>query len=161
MKTYPLIFRFEDAVSGRGFVARILTRGSILALHEDGEWWLSGVQPGGVAEVGDDFWKTQQRFRTAYRDILFQAAPEAAGFSEFKAEVDRFFAQVDEHEANEWLAIARALGQGRVRLEPPFDEFEHEASLQFFVNVTQVNTAGYRPAPTDNKPDLVALPKVA
>jgi hypothetical protein len=83
--TYPLVFSFRDAVSGNGFVAHVAVCGRVLLTDEgDGDIWMFGVQPGGVAGGGCNRSEAFREFKKSYLSVFFDIAAEAASFEDFE-----------------------------------------------------------------------------
>src|SRR5690349_19897763 len=99
---HPLLFTFRDAISGEGFLAGITLSGRILMVEEDGKWWVYGVRPGAIAECGDSAQDALVRFRSRYKEVLFDIASEYRTFIDFKEEIERFFYEQDLDEERKW-----------------------------------------------------------
>lgn len=108
MHELPLLFTFKDRVEGRGFLADVEAQGRVLSVHDFGEVWMNGVQPGGIAASGKTKSKAYRAFKNTYTTVLFDIASEAATFAMFKSEVEEFFHQVcDPREKEWWDAVKR------------------------------------------------------
>jgi hypothetical protein len=106
MDRLPLLFTFKDRVYGDGFLADIEAHGRVLAVRgseEEGGVWMNGVQPGGIAEGGEDDDKARVAFKKTYKAVLFDIASEAKNFNAFKQEVEKFFNEVCRPIEKEWL----------------------------------------------------------
>ena len=126
MAEYPLVFTYQDTVSGDGFLARVEINGRGLMAQEDGEWWMLGVRPAALAGGGETPAGAYLAFRNAYKAVLIDAAVTAAGFDAFKAEVERFFNERDEAEEKRWTEAGEAIGKEKVAVEAPFDAIKRE-----------------------------------
>lgn len=103
MKMFPIVFRFRDLVAGNGFLARVLVDGrALLAKEDDGDHWVYGVQPGGVAGGASDAATALNEFKTRYQSVIFDIAGEADTFDAFKREVCSFFDCVNATDEEEW-----------------------------------------------------------
>lgn len=103
VKRYPLVFSFRDIIAGNGYVAAVGMDGRVLLTEEDdGDTWMFGVQPGGIAggDRGRDV--AFAEFRKSYSSVLFDFAADATSFGEFEAKVTEFFNQINEPVADEW-----------------------------------------------------------
>lgn len=111
MVEHPLIFTFQDTITGHGFQAGVKLHGRGLMVKEsDGKWWLYGVRPGAITESGHTWEEAYLRFRRSYQELLNQFASEADSYGGFKKELTRFFNQTDS-DAQRWdiaLACVRA-----------------------------------------------------
>src|SRR5258708_4700165 len=88
---HPLMFTLRDVISGTGFLAGVTLSGRALMVQEDGKWWMHGVRPAAIAESGETPPDASHRFRTRYREVLFDIASEQETFEGFRQEVERFF----------------------------------------------------------------------
>ena len=106
MDRLPLLFTFKDQVYGDGFLADIEAQGRVLEVRgpeEEEGVWMNGVQPGGIAEGGEDDYKARVAFKKTYKAVLFDIASEAKNFNAFKREVEKFFNEVCRPIEKEWL----------------------------------------------------------
>lgn len=127
MAEYPLVFTYQDAVAGNGFLARVEINGRGLAVEEDGKWWMYGVRPAALAASGDSMEGAYLTFRNTYKAILIDAAAQAPGFDAFKAEVERFFNERDEGEEQRWADAGKAIQEKKVAVQAPLDSLKREA----------------------------------
>lgn len=103
MKRVPLIFSFKNVVVGNGFVAGVTMEGRLLlANEEDDVWMMYGVNPGGMAVEGATKEGVMEHFRVSYDTVLNEIATDSSSFKAFRAEVQRFFDQVNDED--EWIA---------------------------------------------------------
>lgn len=105
MKLYPLVFAFRDIIIGNGYVASVAMDGQALLVEEDdGDTWVHGVQPGGVA--GGDAKERNlalNAFKTSYLSALFDIAAEVTSFDQFKARTQAFFGAINESILEDWI----------------------------------------------------------
>jgi hypothetical protein len=127
MPEYPLVFTFNDAVSGNGFLAGITITGRAVMAKEDEFWWTFGVRPAALAAKGETPAGAYLEFRNHYTSVLFDTASFSPTFEAFKAEVERWFYERDESEELRWHAASDAIQKGQVTPEPPFDKIRREA----------------------------------
>ncbi len=105
MDRLPLLFTFKDRVYGDGFLAYIKAQGRALAERgpeEEGKVWITGVQPGGIAEGAESQPEACTKFKDTYKSVLFDIALEAKTFNTFKREVQNFFNEVCGPAEKEW-----------------------------------------------------------
>ncbi len=117
MNKLPLLFTFRDKVSGNGFLADIEAQGRALAVRDEGEVWMNGVQPGGIAEGGENGSEAYAKFRQTYKAVLFDIASETKDFNEFKLLVEAFFHDISHLTEKEWWNAVK-----RVREEKHTEE---------------------------------------
>ena len=120
MDRLPLLFTFKDRVEGNGFLADIEAQGRVLAVRgseEEGEVWMNGVQPGGIAEGGESEKKAYRAFKNIYKSVLFDIALEAKNFDEFKSEAENFFTQVCRPIEKEWWNAVKQVRKEKYREE--------------------------------------------
>ena len=103
---FPLMFGFNDLVMGRGFVAEVTTDGRATMAQEEGEWWMSGVNPGGVAASGATAAEALANFRNTYHLVLIDSAMLANSFEEFSRDVQGIFASTTADLVDEWRTAA-------------------------------------------------------
>jgi hypothetical protein len=163
---YPVLFTLNEVVSGNGFVAgvHVRGRGSMVFEGADEGWWLYGVEPGGLAESGDNTQEAYLKFVADFKKVLFDIASEATTFDKFKKEVVRILCQINEPEAARWELAVSAIRAKTASVRDPF-----MASLPKWkadegdckVMVQRLDKAMPRPTPKDNKPNVLALPLAA
>lgn len=157
MTHYPLIFTLRDVVSGNGFLAGVTLTGRALMVKEDeNEWWVYGVRPGALAEVGTTPQEAYLKFRNTYKNVLFDIAAEAASFDAFKGEVEQFYYQPDEHEERRWQEALDELRRGECQPEAPFTELPRvqAETRPTHMSVERLDVGTPRFTATDNVPDL-------
>lgn len=155
------MFTFRDVISGDGFLAGITLSGRALLTEEDGEWWLYGVRPGGIAETGGTPQETLLRFRNRYREALFDIAADCRDFEAFRQEVERFFYEPDIEEERRWENAAIAARAGRLipphRLSLPTEVPELRPSQIAVERLDGASQVRPRFMPADNVPDLYSF----
>lgn len=118
---YPFLFNFREAVSGNGFLAGVtVSGGRALMLLEDGEWWMYGVRPAGLAETGETPQETFLRFMKRLKDVLFDIAADTHSFEEFRAGAEKFLNEADNEEERRWNTAQQQLKSGTITPEVPF-----------------------------------------
>lgn len=114
MTRYPILFNRRDLIEGNGFVASVAVHGRLLLTDEEGEAWVEGVNPGGIAVRGDSLSDALAEFSSEFRVVLFDIAEGARSFEEFEAEVERFFRETSPTAASEWEAAVAEVRDGKV-----------------------------------------------
>jgi len=129
LKQYPLLFATRELVAGNGFIAGVRACGRVLMVQEEeSEWWIYGVEPGGIAERGETPKEAHLQFVTGMRNALHDFAGLAGSFDDFKAEVTRFTAQVDPIEDARWQTAVQTLRAGAEVSDPFFASLERWAA---------------------------------
>lgn len=144
---HPVLFSLSEVVSGSGFFAGVAVidgRGSMVP-DVDG-WWLYGVEPGVLAEDGDNPQEAHLKFAASFRTLLFDVVANTSSIEQFKEEVVRMFAQVNEPEAERWDAALTATRAGRVQLEDSYlQTLPKRKALPFRFTVEQLREAAASP----------------
>jgi hypothetical protein len=165
MTNYPVMFTFQDTVSGNGFLSGIEIHGrAIMTREDDGKWWMYGVHPGGMAHFGDSVMEAYSKFRESYKTVLFDIAEEASNFETFKAEVQTFYWECGPEEEQRWECALEALRSGTVTPEAPFSTFprltpEERACGIEVKRLDQVASSNF--SSKNNVTDTLALPIAA
>lgn len=158
---FPLMFGFNDLVMGRGFIAEVTTDGRATMAQEEGEWWMSGVNPGGVAASGATVAEALANFRSTYRLVLSDSAMLANSFEEFSRDVQGIFASTTADLIEEWTAAALAIREGAAA--GPFQDLQRRPcdNVSFAVTVQQVVVETAQPKPGNDQEFSVPLPQAA
>ena len=106
--SYPLLFRFDDLVSGNDFVGRVQGNGRALLVNEDDGFWVYGVVPAGCAAGGETVDEALAAFKQTYRSVLLDCAAATCEPVDFEKEVRAFFTGHAEFE-DEWKAAREAV----------------------------------------------------
>lgn len=151
MNEYPLLFTARELVAGKGFVALVDGYGHVLLVHEsNAEWWMYGVQPGGIGEGGATLSEANLRFVASVKNVLAEIADEAQSFADFEREVKGFFSQVDGTDRQRWDAARAALSAGAAVDDPWVSALKREpVPKDCRVQVSRIDA----PA-TQAKPDM-------
>ena len=125
---YPLMFTFRDTIYGNGYLAKVTLSGRALTVRDDGEWWMYGVCPSGMAANGETPQSAFSLFRERYEQVLFDFALDADGFSDFRTHVNKFFHENprDLEDVARWETSFRLIREGQVEPEAPFSTLPHE-----------------------------------
>ena len=114
MTQYPLLFRCQELVAGRGFVAHVDVRGRLVGHKlEDGGFWISGVEPGDVSASGATIREAFAVYLESLKGVLVDLALEPETFEAFRNEVQCFFGRKDVPEEITWRAAVEAVRANR------------------------------------------------
>ena len=128
MNEYPLLFTIRDIVDGGNFVAAVVCNGSALMTDEGDEGWhCSGVEPGGVSELGDSPHEAYFFFRQAFTDSLKVFARDSSSFADFETRLLAFFARKDAEDEARWLRSRDEIRSG-ASVDGPFRELPKETA---------------------------------
>lgn len=154
MHQYPLIYTFREVLSGRGFVAGVAVQGKALLVHEEDEWVVYGVQPGGLSDTGATPQEAHAAFRQAFKEILFDLAEEARDIAHLQTLVQTFVAQINEEQSLEWNEARAAVRAGAHPEEPFAAKLPQErGEVKCGVSVQRLDDHKTTPTPADNKLD--------
>ena len=154
MSVYPLVFGIRDAVAGRGFLAGVSLQGRALLEFEDGQWWVSGVEPGGITASGDTPDTAYSSFREGLRRVLFDSAHLTESLEAFEAEVKALASQRNPAAEERWDA-ARQLIRAGAAVEESFaaDLPRLTKTVSCGATVVRLDRSEHEFTPLDNKPD--------
>jgi hypothetical protein len=163
MPDYPVMFTLRDTVSGNGFLAGVTLSGRAIIRKEDDKWWVHGVRPGAIAEVGNTPEEAFLRFRNTYKNVLFDMAAEAKQYEEFRESVEQFYYQPDIEEEELWDAAFKAIRSGEVVPDGFFSKLPKEPpeTRPSQLTVERLDKENTRYKPTDNVADYFAMPRAA
>ena len=115
---YPLLFTYRDTLFGNGFLVEVqATNGRALCVREDDEYWVYGVNPGGMAAHGPDADAAQLAFQEAFSNILIDVAVESDSFEDFRTAVETFFEDTNVGYEAEWREAITSVQRGEVTLK--------------------------------------------
>jgi len=115
--TYPLVFSFSDVIVGNGFVAHVAASGRVILADEgDGDIWMFGVQPGGVAGGGRERSQAFYEFKKNYRSVLFDIAIESSTYEDLESAVSSFFSEINQTHLEMWTEAVQAVRAGKLSL---------------------------------------------
>ena len=115
---YPLLFTYRDTLFGNGFLVEVQARnGRALCIREEDEYWIYGVNPGGMAAHGADPEEAHAAFRRTFSHILVDLAQASDSFEAFRDAVRTFFDDTNEGYEAEWRDALVAVQRGEVSLE--------------------------------------------
>ena len=130
----PLLFTYHDRVVSMGFTAVVSSYGRVLAAEGDGEVWIYGVEPGGIAASGSDPKEALEAFRLNFTNVLRDFASKVRSFTEFEALVQAFFADVNKPNEEDWLRAVEAVRAGSLNIP---DVRREPAESRRFVQVDE------------------------
>ncbi|MCB7128515.1 MAG: hypothetical protein J3T61_03120 [Candidatus Brocadiales bacterium] len=113
----PLLFTITEKVEGNGFMADVTMRGRILGVKEDGDVWMYGVQPGGIAAGGKDEGTAYLEFRQTLKTVLFDILIDSPDFRSFKREFKKFFEEVSRPNEVDWWEAVEEARRGRIKVK--------------------------------------------
>lgn len=114
----PLFFKYRELLAGDGFLAGVTTTGRVILVQEqEGEWWMYGVQPGGIAEWGETPDAAHAAFRRAFHAVLIDIMNGAEAADDFKRGVDDFVNVVNVGNLKIWEAAVEAVRNGSVNAD--------------------------------------------
>jgi hypothetical protein len=119
MNVFPIYLTFSDLVLGKGYLAEVRLAGRALVERETDAIWITGVNPGGLGDYGDDTSSAMSAFRQRVRLALSDLAVEAADFDAFRDAVRAFFNYTDRAALSEWEAARAQLRQEGVPPDAP------------------------------------------
>lgn len=115
---WPLLFAYRDRLYGSGYLMEISVRGRALCVkYDDGQVWMYGVNPGGIAEHGGNLEAAHMAFRRAFTAALIDIANDVSSFDEFKSAVQSFVYEANNAVEAEWQEAVRAVRAGKIRPE--------------------------------------------
>jgi hypothetical protein len=151
MRQYPIFCGFDEVVTGRGFIARIVATGRALAAEDLDGWWMYGVNPGAMAVPGKSLNEAHLELREAFRKVLLDFASDAANFKAFKNAVEKFFAATNVPNEHDWLDAVRNVRNGELKLD---DLPRVDAGSPYRISVMQAE-------PKPATPEIEEQPRIA
>jgi hypothetical protein len=142
MTRYPILFGYSDLVLGSGFVATVSLNGRALLEEDGGDFWMFGVNPGGLAAGGADRGAALSAFRSAYRSVLHDLASEAVDFDRFRNDVESFFRETNTPTLQEWEEAVAAVRSGTVTADWLA---KRSAETPCRIEVVRVGAEGFKP----------------
>lgn len=114
MPKLPLYFDLLGVVEGDGFIAVLRMRGRVTGMEEFGSYLICGVNPGGLAQNGEDLASARVNFRRAVMEVLFDLADRASDFAAFREAVRSFLVRTDDDHTEEWVEARRRIRAGPI-----------------------------------------------
>lgn len=155
MQRLPLYFDLRLVVDGGDFLASVGLRGRITCEEEFGSIWMYGVNPGGLAENGEDLESAYANFRRALTEVVSDCARRAADFGAFRDDVEEFLMGTTEDIVDEWVAARQRIRDGNV---PDLRLLRETADLEPVLHMQDLTLRGVqRPSVTESTADSRAL----
>ena len=115
---YPLLFTYRDTLFGNGFLVEVQgINGRALCVRESDEYWVYGINPGGIAAHGDTPDAAHAAFRKTFSHVLVDLALGSDSFEVFQKSVYDFFEDTNPGYEAEWQQAIHAVRRGEVSLE--------------------------------------------
>ena len=115
---YPLLFTYRATLFGTGFIVDVqAVNGRALCVRETDDYWLYGINPGGMAAHGETPDAAHAAFRKTFSHILVDLAQESVSFEAFQVAVYAFFEATNIGYESEWHDATVAVRRGDVTLE--------------------------------------------
>jgi hypothetical protein len=115
---YPLLFSYRDTLFGNGMLVEVqVVNGRALCVREADDYWVYGINPGGMAAHGVDPDSAHAAFRKTFSHILVDLAVGSENLESFAAAVQKFFDETNEGYEVEWKDAISAVRRGDVSLE--------------------------------------------
>jgi hypothetical protein len=113
----PLLFSYRDTLFGNGFIVEVSAKnGRALCVREADGFWMYGINPGGMAAVGEDPDSAHAAFRKTFSNILIDLVMDSENFEAFRAEVVRFFGETNAGYEPEWYSAVQAVRDKQVHV---------------------------------------------
>jgi hypothetical protein len=146
----PLLLNFREVLFGNGIVVEVhAINGRALCVQEADGCWIYGVNPGGMAAVGDDPAGARREFRRAFSGVLRDLAAEADSFDAFSELVQAFVRDTNRGTERAWLDAVAVVRQDGIEVQG-LKKASADAALRVTVNVKALSDVH----PTDNEADL-------
>ncbi|MCL4557984.1 MAG: hypothetical protein M1491_05040 [Deltaproteobacteria bacterium] len=118
MKSLPLLFNYSDTIQYKGDLIEFTIQGRILLTREeDGEVWVYGVNPGGLAGGGETIEEAISNFRNNYRAMLLDMSSEARDMNSLREQVERFIYQENSLNADAWQKAIEEVRNKNISIE--------------------------------------------
>lgn len=128
-------------IQGKGFVAGVAMRGNVLLTDEgDGDVWLYGVQPGGIAGGGSDKNEAFIQYRQNYINVLTDIAETAESFADFDSQVKAMFNDINLPNQAEWNKALKEVRENKLNLDIPSVDANRCPPGIDIVNLSQQNS---------------------
>jgi hypothetical protein len=138
MKSYPLYFTFKDVVKCGDSTSLVLAKGRVLMTLEEDEWWLYGVQPGGMAGYGRSQAEAFIDFRKGFKEILEGIASDATSPQEFERVARGFFCAIDKEDERIWEESRQQLRSGNQHPPADLDLKKETEVLDAHINIISI-----------------------
>lgn len=113
MLYWPVILlHCVETVRGPNYAARVEMRCRVLLVEEgDKNFWVYGVQPGGVAGTGRDTQSAIENFQSGVKSVLLDLLPECNNFEKFKAGVEELHTCINLLNLEQWEGLIEEFGK--------------------------------------------------
>jgi predicted RNase H-like HicB family nuclease len=146
MGEYPLIFTFNEAVviknvkTNVGYFLFVNGRGkALMTTGETGDYWINGVQPGGMSEGGKTVKEALYNFKTAIHNILLDIAGYSENDVDFTKEVKDFFAGIDDNDLKLWEKARKTIKTGEVEINSEISNLKKETEeIKTYINISLI-----------------------
>lgn len=146
----PLLLNFREVLFGTGIVVEVhAVNGRALCVQEPDGYWIYGVNPGGMAAVGDDPVSARREFRHTFSGVLREIAAEATSFDEFVVLIRSFFEDTNKGYEQAWRDAVDVVRKRELEV-PGLKKSSADARLEVTVNVKALSEI----QPADNEADL-------
>jgi hypothetical protein len=106
---------------------------------EDGAWWMSGVNPGGIAAKGSTQQEAYTTFCKTISEVIQDISSDSSSFADFKSKVEVFVAQTDEEE-DALFNQARQAIRGGAAVDAAFQGLKRDtAETKPYCEVTRID----------------------
>ena len=128
---FPLFINLHVPVACRGDFASVTMKARVLVeKYEDGEFWMYGINPGGICTEGDSLESAHRSFSERLLSKLFAAAEEAADFLSFSKDIREFFQDVNRPYLDRWKQALEEVRAGKIDIEKmPREPGESEPTI--------------------------------
>jgi hypothetical protein len=121
-----LLYSLSVAVPGRDFVAGVRVQARALMRAEDDQWWMSGIELGGVSDYGATPMQAYVAFKACLNEALTEVAQDAEGYEAFCADAENLFRDKNVLYEQRWLAARAAIRDGSIDPGPAFADLPRE-----------------------------------
>jgi hypothetical protein len=138
MTNYPLILNFKELVSGNGFLSEVSGRAHLVMRLEDNEWWMMGVNPGGIAAKGSTQKEAYTSFCRTFSEVIQDISSDSTSFADFQSKVKAFVSLTDKEEDALFQQSREAIRKG-AEVEAAFQGLKRDtAETQPFCNINRI-----------------------
>jgi len=155
MNVYPLVFGVRHAIAGRGFLAGVSVNGrALLEADEDGLWWMTSVEPGGLTASGETPDAAYANFRETLRLVLFDSAHLTDSLDAFEVDAKSLGRERNTAAEARWDAARQEI-RGGAALDVDFAAALPRLTKDVTCGVTvlRLDKTEHEFKPQDNKPD--------
>jgi hypothetical protein len=151
---YPLLFNYRETLFGNAFLVEVqaINGRALCAKEADDEYWIYGINPGGMAAYGDTPDAAYRAFRNTCSHILIDLAVGSDSFEGYRDAVAKFFEDTNPGYEAEWHEAIARVRRGEVILEG-VDIVPANSPRSIVVSMKQVEKV----TPQDNSANLQYL----